>query len=97
MKTFIEEIGDAAMLGMLAEECAELTQAALKFARYNRGENPTPKTYMQCLDAFTEEIADVQLIIDQFDNWIDKDRIKAIKEQKMIRWTIRMNKAKEGV
>lgn len=97
MKTFIEEIGDAAMLEMLAEECAELTQAALKFARYNRGENPTPKTYMQCLDAFTEEIADVQLIIDQFDNWIDKDRIKAIKEQKMIRWTIRMNKAKEGV
>lgn len=54
MKTFIEEIGDAAMLEMLAEECAELTQAALKFARYNRGENPTPKTYMQCLDAFTE-------------------------------------------
>ena len=97
MKTFIEEIGDAAMLEMLAEECAELTQAALKFARYNRGENPTPKTYMQCLDAFTEEIADVQLIIDQFDNWIDKDRIKAIKEQKMIRWTIRMNKAKEGI
>ena len=97
MKTFIEEIGDAAMLEMLAEECAELTQAALKFARYNRGENPTPKTYMQCLDAFTEEIADVQLIIDQFENWIDKDRIKAIKEQKMIRWTIRMNKAKEGV
>jgi NTP pyrophosphatase (non-canonical NTP hydrolase) len=97
MKTFIEEIGDAAMLEMLAEECAELTQAALKFARYNRGENPTPQTYIQCLDAFTEEIADVQLIIDQFDNWIDKDRIKAIKEQKMIRWTIRMNKAKEGV
>lgn len=97
MKTFIEEIGDAAMLEMLAEECAELAHAALKFARYNRGENPTPKTYMQCLDAFTEEIADVQLIIDQFDNWIDKDRIKAIKEQKMIRWTIRMNKAKEGV
>lgn len=24
MKTFIEEIGDAAMLEMLAEECAEL-------------------------------------------------------------------------
>ena len=97
MKTFIDEIGDAAMLEMLAEECTELAHAALKFARYNRGENPTPKTYMQCLDAFTEEIADVQLIIDQFDNWIDKDRIKAIKEQKMIRWTIRMNKAKEGV
>lgn len=96
MKTFIEEIGDAAMLEMLAEECAELTQAALKFARYNRGENPTPKTYMQCLDAFTEEIADVQLIIDQFDNWIDKSRIKAIKEQKTVRWTERIRKAKKG-
>ena len=96
MKTFIEEIGDAAMLEMLAEECAELTQAALKFARYNRGENPTPKTYMQCLDAFTEEIADVQLIIDQFENWIDKNRIKAIKEQKTVRWAERIRKARKG-
>ena len=96
MKTFIEEIGNAAMLEMLAEECAELAHAALKFARYNRGENPTPKTYMQCLDAFTEEIADVQLIIDQFDDWIDKNRIKAIKEQKTVRWAERIRKARKG-
>ncbi len=96
MKTFIEEIGDAAMLEMLAEECTDLAHAALKFARYNRGENPTPKTYMQCLDAFTEEIADVQLIIDQFDDWIDKSRIKAIKEQKTVRWTERIRNARKG-
>ena len=51
---------------------------------------------MQCLDAFTEEIADVQLIIDQFDDWIDKNRIKAIKEQKTVRWTERIRKARKG-
>lgn len=97
MKTFIEEIGDAAMLEMLAEESTELAHAALKLARVHGGENPTPKTFMQCIDALTEEIADVQLVIDQLNNMVDQNRIKAIYDQKMIRWTIRMNKAKEGV
>lgn len=40
----IEYIGKAAMLEQLAEEAAELAQAALKCARIERGENPTPVT-----------------------------------------------------
>ena len=36
----IEEIGEAAMLEQLAEECTELAKAALKMARIIRKENP---------------------------------------------------------
>lgn len=36
--------GEPALLEQLAEECSELAQAALKLARLERGENPTPKT-----------------------------------------------------
>ena len=35
----IEEIGEAAMLEQLAEECTELAKAALKMARIIRKEN----------------------------------------------------------
>ena len=38
----IEKIGAAAMLEQLAEEATELAHAALKLARIERGENPTP-------------------------------------------------------
>lgn len=40
----LEMIGTAALLEQLAEESAELAQAALKMARKLRNENPTPKT-----------------------------------------------------
>lgn len=39
----LEMIGTAALLEQLAEESAELAQAALKMARKIRNENPTPK------------------------------------------------------
>ena len=42
----IEKIGKPAMLEQLAEEAAELSQAALKLARVIRNENPTPVTAM---------------------------------------------------
>ena len=41
----IEKIGTSAKLEQLAEEAAELSQAALKLARVLRGENPTPVNY----------------------------------------------------
>ena len=44
----VETIGSAAVLEQLAEESAELAQAALKLARKLRGVNPTPKTEQEC-------------------------------------------------
>ena len=62
-----EIIGEAAMLEMLAEECAELSQAALKLARSIRGENPTPKSEDACRDAVMEEWADVLVCSEYLD------------------------------
>lgn len=45
----LEMIGTAALLEQLAEESAELAQAALKMARKLRNENPTPKTHADCV------------------------------------------------
>lgn len=57
----IRTIGEPALLEQLAEECSELAQAALKLTRVKRGENPTPKTEEECVQALLEEMADVHL------------------------------------
>lgn len=59
----IHTLGEPALLEQLAEECSELAHAALKMARKERGENPTPKTLDECFKALIEEMADVQLCI----------------------------------
>lgn len=59
MNNVKELIGEAALLEQLAEEAAELAQAALKCARVLRGENPTPITLAQARDSITEEFTDV--------------------------------------
>lgn len=56
----IECIGKAAMLEQLAEEAAELAQAALKCARIERGENPTPVTKREAKAHLIEEFTDVE-------------------------------------
>lgn len=53
----LEMIGTAALLEQLAEESAELAQAALKMARKIRNENPTPKSRADCVANLQEEIA----------------------------------------
>ena len=60
----IARIGTPAALEQLAEECCELGQAALKLARFLRGQNPTRKTRRECQDDLREEVADVLLCIE---------------------------------
>ena len=59
----IRSLGEPVLLEQLAEECSELAQAALKLARLERGENPTPKTLDECFGELIEEMADVKLCI----------------------------------
>lgn len=59
----LDMIGTAALLEQLAEESAELAQAALKMARKLRNENPTLKSRADCVANLQEEIADVELCI----------------------------------
>ena len=55
----LEKIGTTAMLEQMAEEAAELAQAALKLARIKRGENPTPVTEEEAWKHLVEEYIDV--------------------------------------
>ena len=59
----IEIIGRPAMLEQLAEEASELAKAALKLARIERDENPTPVTKDEAEMNLTEEYTDVVNII----------------------------------
>lgn len=48
----------------LAEECAELSQAALKLRRAMTGVNPTPRSEAECVVNLMEEIGDVYTCVD---------------------------------
>lgn len=80
------------LLAGLAEESAELAQAALKLRRAYDGTNPTPMTEEDAYDDLLEEIADVELYLDQLS--INKKRIEEIKGVKGYRWQKRLGMIK---
>ena len=92
MNDIIDTIGLPAVLEQLAEECSELAQASLKYARLLRGDNPTPKTEQECLEALTEEIADVDLCISELmvEGLVDSNKVIDIIDQKGNRWKERL-------
>lgn len=92
MNDIIDTIGLPAVLEQLAEECSELAQASLKYARLLRGENPTPKTEEECLESLTEEIADVDLCISELmmEGLVDSNKVIDIIDQKGNRWKERL-------
>lgn len=93
MNKIVEKIGMPALLEQCAEECSELTHACLKLARKMREENPTPKTDEECVAAFIEEVADVQLCIKtivESELVCSEDDILFIKVNKLKRWKERL-------
>lgn len=83
-----DSIGDPALLEQFAEECNELVQASLKYARKLRGENPTPKMIDEIREDFWGEIADVFVCIDGLESahLIDHRYVNDVKEEKIRRW-----------
>ena len=79
-------------LMQLAEEAAELSQAALKLIRARGGNNPAPVTGGQAMDNLTEECADVTLCLRVVSAKIgfDWDRATDIQEAKAARWIGRL-------
>ena len=71
----------------LAEEAAELSQAANKMARYLRGVNPTPKTETEVHSDLIEEYTDVVNvacnILDIHPDWL-------VSDYKLYRWAKRL-------
>lgn len=85
MKDIIDVIGKPAALEGLAEEAAELAQAALKLARNLRGENPTNSNEIVCTIHLAEEIADVEWYIEQLGDVVDRDTVECVKVHKQQR------------
>ena len=89
----IRMIGEPALLEQLAEECSELAQAALKLARKERGENPTPTTEAECMKDFLEELGDVNLCM----SVVEANRgisIRCLSVDKKARWAKRIREAR---
>lgn len=93
----VNDIGVPATLELCAEEAVELAHAALKMARKLRGENPTPKSMDDILEALTEELGDVQINIDKILEYgiVSKADVDAVKEFKRKRWEERLREKKK--
>jgi len=79
-------LGDVDLYGQLAEECAELAQAASKMQRILRGVNPTTTTEMECVKNLEEEFTDILVVTDV----LGLRRNDKIYEMKMLRWNKRL-------
>lgn len=89
----IRSLGEPALLEQLAEECSELAQAALKLARLERGENPTPKTEEECVVNLLEELGYVNLCM----SVVEANRcinIRCLSVDKKARWAQRILEAR---
>lgn len=75
-------VSAAARYEQLAEECAELAQAALKVARYAREENPPRKDPAQIFCDLLEEVSDVILCLESVN--VNPDLLTM--ERKLNRW-----------
>lgn len=92
MGILIEQIGMIEMLNQTAEEASELAQACLKLSRKLRGINYTPKTKQELLDNLYEEIADIEICIEELRSEISKEKIEKWKEIKRSKVKARINK-----
>ena len=90
IKEMIAMTGEEYMLRQLAEECAELAQAALKLVRAWNGETPVPASEARA--ALIEELADaslMQLIVEvgllTLDEDVQRQEIFHSKRERFIR------------
>ena len=85
-----EHLGKSEILAQLAEECAELTQAALKYRRALDGINPTPVGERKAVMHLIEEIADVDLCVSLLTTPEDDQQKLMIERAKLLRWEERL-------
>ena len=78
------------LLAQLVEECAELSQAALKLRRALTGINPTPVTADEARKNLVEEAADVYNVLGLLLDAEDNAEIYSIIRRKKERWLKRL-------
>jgi hypothetical protein len=80
----IKELPIDTRLIQLAEEAAELSQAAIKYVRVLRGE--TPVTKEDALKNLTEEVADVSVCMTAVNDLVPLHEVAPIIVEKVKRW-----------
>ena len=88
LQTIQKELGKEELLCGLAEESAELSQAASKYARAIRGKNPTPVTCLECDERLQEEMADA--LLNAVLAGVDSCAVAEILYKKINRWCERL-------
>ena len=88
----LEKTPPAELLAGLAEEAAELAQAALKMRRVITGVSPTPTTREKAYEGLQEEIADVMLFLKLLDLDRHQFEYRKIMQAKIARWADRLRK-----
>lgn len=85
--------GYEAQSNQLVEECAELIQAVNKYRRARGLGQATPVVFMEAKDNLIEEIADVEVMLDQIKYLLKVHEVDvvAVKDRKMSRTLERMN------
>ena len=78
------------LLAQSAEECAELSQAALKLRRALTGINPTPVTAEEARKNLVEETADVYNVLGLLLDAVENAEIYDIIRRKKARWVKRL-------
>lgn len=92
METITKHIPLEDLLIQLAEEAAELAQAASKYHRAIRGINPTPVSQYGARLALIEEVADVNVAAEavRMKLGILCDEIAVVEDEKIERWKKRI-------
>ena len=85
-----ERVSEDEILAQLAEECAELAQAALKYRRALTGENPTPVSVKTAGEKLLEEMADVSLCVAMLSRPEAEEQKQMIERAKLLRWVKRL-------
>lgn len=78
------------LLCQLAEESAELVQAALKERRALEDDNPTPVSYPDAHANLLEEVADVYVSLGELLSLADWETVAHIRAKKEKRWIQRL-------
>lgn len=97
--SFKECVGEPACYEHLAEECVELAQVALKYARYLRGENPMAKNTNEGLlkHRIKEEATDVFIILEELELDIPDDEMFIKKHKRMRERLIESGKTRSDI
>lgn len=89
-----DQLPKTELLAQLAEEAAELAQAALKIRRVIDGRNPTPVKLSEAEDNLVEEIADVKLCLRVLGYDLTDPKYDWAGDRKLDRWARRMKQVK---